>query len=360
MDVLTLILFLVGLVFLVAGAEILVKGASRIAAALGLSPLVIGLTVVAFGTSAPEMAVSVQSANDGQTDIAVGNVVGSNIFNILFILGISAAITPLIVQQQLIKLDVPLMIGASFLMYIFASDGLIQRWEGLILFSGIIFYTIFLIRQSKKENKEIQAEYAKEFSEKPKANALWIQIGMVIAGLALLVVGSDWLVNGAVSIAKLFGVSELIIGLTIIAAGTSLPEVATSIIAAIRGERDIAVGNVVGSNIFNILAVLGLSAIVAPQAINVAPSAISFDIIVMIAVAIACLPIFFTGNLIARWEGLVFLAYYIAYTLFLIFDATDHDALPRFSAIMIEFVLPITVLTLAILTFRAFRKNSKS
>ncbi|NUM82219.1 calcium/sodium antiporter [bacterium] len=359
MDIVTLILFLAGLVFLVAGAEMLVKGASRIAAALGISPLVIGLTVVAFGTSAPEMAVSVQSSLEGQADIAIGNVVGSNIFNVLFILGISAIITPLIVQQQLIRLDVPLMIAVSILTYGFAYDGQIQRWEGIVLFLGIVAYTVFLIRQSRKENKEIQAEYAKEFSEKPKPGAIGFQIVLVIAGLALLVVGSDWLVAGAVAIAKLFGVSELIIGLTIIAAGTSLPEVATSIIAAIRGERDIAVGNVVGSNIFNILAVLGLSATVAPQAIPVAPSAISFDIVVMIAVAVACLPIFFTGNIIARWEGFVFLAYYIAYTLFLILNTTGHDALPRFSIIMMEFVIPITALTLAILAVRSYRKNSK-
>jgi len=352
MDAATFILFVLGIGLLILGAELLVRGASRLAAAVGISPLVIGLTVVAYGTSSPEMAVSVQSALAGQADIALGNVVGSNIFNVLFILGISALIVPLIVAQQLIKLDVPLMIGVSVLMLLFALDGAINRWEGLVLFSGVIAYTVFVIRQSRKENAAVQAEYQQEFGKekiKPATGKFVpLQIVYVVAGLGLLVLGARWLVNGAIAIAQSLGVSELVIGLTIVAAGTSLPEVATTIIASIRGERDIAVGNVVGSNIFNILSVLGLTALVAPNGINVAPAALRFDIPVMLAVAVACLPIFITGNLIARWKGALFLGYYIAYTVYLILAATQHDALPRFSAVMWEFVIPITVVTIAV------------
>ena len=353
----TILMLIAGLALLIVGAEILVRGASRLAAAFGISPLVIGLTVVAFGTSSPELAVSVQSAFAGQADIALGNVVGSNIFNILFILGISALIIPLVVAQQLVRLDVPLMIGLSVLVYLFGLNGQINRLEGVILFVGIIAYTGFLIRQSRKENKEVQEEYAQEFGNgKPRsAGQYLLNLVLIIAGLALLVLGARWLVDSAVTLARSLGVSELIIGLTIIAAGTSMPEVATSIVAAIRGERDIAVGNVVGSNIFNLLAVLGLSSILAPDGISVPAPALAFDIPVMIAVAVACLPVFFTGFRIARWEGALFLGYYVAYVLYLILDATQHDALPLFSSVMLLFVAPLTVLTLVVLVVRERR-----
>jgi cation:H+ antiporter len=357
MDVLTLVLFVIGLGLLIAGAELLVKGASRVAAGVGISPLVIGLTIVAFGTSSPELAVSVASAFSGQANIAVGNVVGSNIFNVLFILGISAAIAPLIVAQQLIRLDVPLMIGVSIVAMAFAFDGTINRFEGIVLFAGIVAYTVFLIVQSRRErNQAVKSEYDREFSKKPRGvGAFLLNIVLIVAGLAMLVVGSRWLVDGAVVLARAIGVDEIVIGLTIIAAGTSLPEVATSILASIRGERDIAVGNVVGSCIFNILSVLGLSAAVAPTGLPVAPSLITFDMPIMLAVAIACLPIFFTGYTIARWEGLVFLGYYVAYTLYLILNATQHAMLPALSNIMFLFVLPITVLTLLVSVYREIR-----
>jgi len=265
MDAVTLSLFALGLVLLVIGAEALVRGASELAARIGVSPLVIGLTVVAYGTSAPELAVSVRSSISGQPDIALGNVVGSNIFNVLFILGVSAMITPLVVAQQLVRLDVPLMIGVSFLLALLAGDSRIDRLDGIALFSGIVAYTFFALRQSRKESRRIKEEYAKEFgATQPHAEGrVTFQVALIVLGLAALVLGSGWLVNGAVMLAQWWGLSELIIGLTIVAAGTSLPEVATSVIASIRGERDIAVGNVVGSNIFNILAVLGLSSIVA-------------------------------------------------------------------------------------------------
>jgi len=209
-------------------------------------------------------------------------------------------------------------------------------------------YTVFAIKQGRQESAAVEKEYADEFAVKAKTSSWPVQISLIIVGLAMLVLGARWLVDGAVGIANLLGVSELVIGLTIIAAGTSLPEVATSVIASIRGERDIAVGNVVGSNIFNILTVLGLSGIAAPNGIKVATAALTFDVPVMIAVALACAPVFFTGHLIARWEGGVFLIYYGVYTAYLILRARMHDALPAFSAVMLEFVLPLTLLTLAI------------
>jgi cation:H+ antiporter len=354
--------FALGLVALVAGAELLVRGASKLSLSFGISPLVVGLTVVAFGTSAPEMAVSVQSALSGQVDIAIGNVVGSNIFNVLFILGASALITPLIVNQQLIRQEVPVMIAVSLLAWALAADGGIGRWDGILLFSLIVAYTVLLVRQSRRETQAVRAEYDEAFADVRSGwDAHWgVQVALILGGLALLVLGSRWLVEAAVAFAQYLGVSELVIGLTIVAAGTSLPEVATSILAAIRGERDIAVGNVVGSNIFNILAVLGLSATVAPASLTVSPAVLAFDIPVMVAVAVACLPIFFTGNLIARWEGFLFLAYYAAYTAYLIMLATRHDALGPFSSVMGTFVLPITAVTLVLLAYRHARAKRQA
>lgn len=357
MDYGVIVSFVAGGALLVIGAELLVRGASRLAAVAGISPLVIGLTVVAFGTSAPELAVTVGSAYVGQPDVAIGNVVGSNIFNVLFILGISALIVPLVVAQQLVRLDVPVMIGASLLMLALALDGHIGRLDGLFLFALLVGYVVFLIRLSRRETAEVKSEYQEAFGEAPGRSRTPLDVGFVVAGLALLVLGAQWLVDAAVAIASGLGVSQLVIGLTIVAAGTSLPEVATSVLAAVRGERDIAVGNVVGSNIFNILGVLGVSSLVSPAGVAVSTGALTFDIPVMIAVAIAALPILFTGYTIARWEGAVFLAYYVAYTTYLVLDATAHAALPAFGAAMTWFALPLTALTLAIVGARSLRRN---
>lgn len=354
----TLILFVAGLIILVLGAEALVRGASRLASSIGISPLVVGLTVVAFGTSSPELAVSVIASVNDKADISLGNVVGSNIFNVLFILGLSAVIAPLAVSRQIIRLDVPIMIACSFFLLLLGWDGSISRTDGLLLTAGIIAYTSFLIVQSRKEKQIPSDEFSKEYGTRGKKTIL-IDLVLVAGGLGLLILGSRWLVNGAVEIATHLGLSELIIGLTIVAAGTSLPEVATSVIASVRGERDIAVGNVVGSNIFNILAVLGISGIAAPHGIDVSESALRFDIPVMTAVAVACLPIFFTGNVIARWEGKLFLFYYIAYTTYIVLVSTDHYFERTFAYGMIWFVIPLTVITLAVLVIRAIRRNRK-
>ncbi|NCJ08631.1 calcium/sodium antiporter [Synechococcales cyanobacterium C] len=360
MDSLAIVAAIAGLVFLVAGAEALVRGASRLAAIAGISPLVIGLTIVAYGTSAPELFVSLQANWLGQADISIGNVVGSNIFNVLFILGLSSLVVPLVVAQQLIRLDVPIMIGVSLLTLLLGMDRHLSPAEGMFLFMGGVGYTLFLIWHSRKEHNEaVQAEYDGAYPPQVSSprqwliNFAWIGIGLV--GLAL---GSRWLLAGATSIAKALGLSELIIGLTIIAIGTSLPELCTSVVASIRGERDIAVGNVVGSNIFNILVVLGVASIASPQGVHISGAALRFDIPMMIAVAIACLPIFFTGNRIERWEGLLFMGYYVAYTTYLIMEAMNHEQLPLFSTILGTFVIPLTVLTLVIVTVREVRAHS--
>ena len=357
MDIGDLGILMVGFVLLLVGAEALVRGAARLAALLGLSPLVIGLTVVAFGTSAPELAVSLSAGYGGQTSLAVGNVVGSNIMNVLLILGVSALILPLLVSQQLIRLDVPIMISVSVLLLVLGADGELSRLEGLGLFVGSVGYTMFLIVQSRKEKPQVQAEYAKEFSY-PTNHIAWqwgLNGSLVLGGLVCLVFGSDWLVEGALVIARAVGVSELVIGLTVVAVGTSLPELATSVLASIRGERDIAIGNVVGSSIFNILVVLGLSSAVAPNGLPLSNAVLRFDLPIMIATAVACLPIFFTGHTIARWEGGLFLGYYLAYIAYVVLDSTHHAALPLFSTVMVLFVAPLTVLTLGVVTVRGIQ-----
>ncbi|WP_148254287.1 calcium/sodium antiporter [Aidingimonas lacisalsi] len=351
-----LVLFVVGLVFLIIGAEALVRGASRMAGAMGISPLVIGLTVVAFGTSSPELAVSTKSALVGQADIAVGNVVGSNIFNVLFILGVSALIVPLVVAQKLLRLDVPLMIGLSVLTLVFAYDGQFSRLDGVILLLGLVVYVAFLIYASRQESAAERQEDANALVDSAAGGFGWLKnMALVVVGLVLLVLGSRWFVDSAVAFAQYMGISEMVIGLTIVAAGTSLPEVVTSIIAALRGERDIAVGNVVGSNIFNIMGVLGLASLMAPACIEISAAVMHFDIPVMIVVAFACLPIFFTGGAISRGEGAVLLAYYVAYTAYLVLSASRHDALPIVSTALMYFAIPLTALTLAIIVWREWR-----
>jgi cation:H+ antiporter len=342
-----------GLVLLTLGGEFLVRGAVGVSVALRISPLVIGLTVVAFGTSAPELAVSVVSSWKGESDMAVGNVIGSNICNVLLILGMSAMVAPLIVSSQLIRFDVPLMVFFSFAFFFMGLDGSIGRLDGLIFVTALAAYVGWSIWKSRSETPEIQEEFAKEFGQqrRGKSQLAW-ELFLVVAGLVTLSIGSRILVDSAVTIASAWGVSELLIGLTIVSVGTSLPEIATSVVAAFRGERDIAVGNVVGSNIFNILAVLGLASLTAPSAIHVSLEALRFDLPVMLAVSVACLPIFFTGFRIARWEGAMFFGYYVAYITYLILAAIRHDHLEHFQWVMALFVIPLTCITLAICVFR--------
>lgn len=351
----TLFLFVIGLVLLIVGAEILVKGASRLAIAFRVSPLVIGLTVVAFGTSSPELAVSIKAAMIDQASIAIGNVVGSNIFNVLFILGCSALIVPLVVSAQLIRFDVPLMVVMSLIVLLMALDGVLGFFDGVILVTGLAAYIVFVFRQSRRAVLSETADQGTVDSAVPTSKLK--NLVMIALGLAMLVQGSDWLVDGAVAMATSFGVSELVIGLTIVAVGTSLPEVVTSFVAAIHGERDIAVGNVVGSNLFNIMGVLGVTGLIAPGGIDIPPSVVSFDLLVMLAVAIACLPIFFSGGVISRKEGALLLIYYVAYTLYLLLSSTQHEMLTTYTAAMVYFVIPLSILAIGVIAVQKQRRK---
>lgn len=349
----TILLFLAGLITLILGADLLVRGASRLAAAFGVSPLVIGLTIVAIGTASPEIAVSLQAAAAGQGDLTLGNVLGSNIFNILFILGVTAIVAPVVIAEQLIRKDAPIMLGISLLTLVLAIDGNLGWFDGAILLIGMIVYIVFALRQSKEESKAVQEEYAQEFAPKEPHTArnTITNIGFILVGLGLLVLGSNWLVESASQIAKSLGVSELVIGLTIVTAGTSLPEVATSVIAALKKESDIAVGNAVGSNIFNLLGVLGVGAVVAPGGIVVAERVLQFDLPVMIFVALVSLPIFYVDSRISRLDGGLLLSYYVIYVVYIIMRAAESPAISA----MIVFMSIFIPLTFSLLVFAAYR-----
>jgi cation:H+ antiporter len=344
-----------GLTALTFGADLLIKGASNVAGRFGIPSIVIGLTVVAFGTSAPEMAVSVNGAIGGQADIAVGNVVGSNIFNILFILGISALIVPLSVHLQVIRVEVPIMVAAAVFTYFFSIDGKIDRVEGLMAFGLIAVYVLFQIRNSVQQSRSQPAESLaaeKELRSSVKASKVWQDAVRIAVGLGLLVVGADKFVEGAVEIARGFGVSELVIGLTIVAAGTSLPEVATSVIAAFKKQTDIAVGNVVGSNIFNSLGVLGLASVVSPKPVAVSSQALAFDFPISIAASLLCFPLFLRGLKIGRLEGFGFFVAYVAYVAFLVMDQLGNPAVAGKQAIVVQLVFPVVAFLLIVYAAR--------
>ena len=360
MDFLTFVWLVVGLVCLVFGAEWLVRGASTVATKLGVAPIVVGLTVVAFGTSAPEMAVSVSGALSGNADVAIGNVVGSNTFNILAILGLSAAISGLSIEQRLLKFDIPVLILITVVVYGLILNDVVGRIEGAVLFVGVIAYTSWLLRGARKgESPAVEAEY-KEAVESVEGStfsqSLAFQIGLVLVGLALLVLGSQLLVNSATEIASALGVSDLVIGLTVVAAGTSLPELATSVLAAIRGQRDIAVGNVVGSNIFNLLAVLGASAAVSSNGVAVNSEVIRLDFPVMLAATIVLLPICWNGFMIKKWEGSFLVVFYIAYVAYLIMEAGDSTAPELYRTAML-IIVPLVMVVYGAAGFQGWRKH---
>jgi cation:H+ antiporter len=348
-NILDLVLVVAGLTLLVGGGEALVRGASTLAVRVGISPLVIGLVVVSAATSAPELAVTVGAVIGGEPDLAVGNVVGSNIVNILLILGISAVITPLVIKRQLVRFDIPVMVGLSVAFLLVSLDGRISLIDGVLLLVVLVVHTVMSIVFSRREKVDPAAQ-PDTLPLNAKPVPLWLAGLLLIVGIGLLVAGAQLLVTGAVSIATGFGVSSLVIGLTVVAIGTSLPELATSIIALRKGETDMAVGNIVGSNIFNIGLVLGLPAIIFGDGIPVPAAAIAIDIPLMLAAAVALLPIAFTGFIVARWEGALFVALYVAYTLYLVLDSTQHDAADGFTTVMLVFVLPLVAITLIAMT----------
>ena len=354
MDATTAILFVAGLVLLVAGAEVMVRGASRLATALGVSPLVVGLTVVAFGTSAPELAVGISSAVGGNADIAVGNVVGSNIANVLLVLGLAALVMPVTTGIQLVRREVPLMIAASIVLWLMAIGGEINRLEGVLLLTGIFAYTAFLVRASRREAPAIRAEFSEEFGAGAATGprVVMTNLVLVVVGLVMLVVGADWIVNGAVAFATSLGIPELIVGLTIVAVGTSLPEIATSVLAGIRGHRDIAVGNVVGSCIFNILMVLGAVAVVSQEPVVVSPALLTVDLPLMVAAAVGCLPILYTGQVVSRREGILMLGIYAAYLAYLVLLASERPSAGAFGQLLMLAVVPLAGLALFAMALR--------
>lgn len=359
MSWLTPVLFVVGVAALLVGAEGLVRGASRIALRTGLSPVVIGLTVVAFGTSAPELAVSLGDAVGGSGDLALGNVVGSNIANILLVLGLSALVGGgLSVALRIVRIDVPIMIVVSAAVLVMALDHRLGRVDGIILVAVLITYLWWTVTGARRASgdeasSEALGDYADALTpERLRATPVWRDLMYVAGGLGLLVVGAQFLVSAASDIASELGVSELVIGLTVVAIGTSLPEVATSVVAAARGQRDMAVGNAIGSNLFNLLAVLGITSVVSP--VRVGDGALGFDLPFMVAVAVACLPVFIDGFEVKRWQGGVFCAYYAAYLTWLALDAADYGLHGPFSAAMGWFVVPITAITLAVVGWRGY------
>lgn len=347
--------FAAGIILLLGGAHLLVSSSSALAVRFGIPAIFIGVTVVAFATSAPEIAVSIDAVLNDRAGLALGNVIGSNIANILLILGLSAVISPIKVTRRVIWLDIPIMIFVSVVLYLLALDQRLQPLDGiimLILFTGFMAFQIYQAKRGKNSTIYEDEDHELGASVNP-----WLQAVLLILGFALLALGAHWLVESAIVIARVWGMSELIIGLTIVAIGTSLPELATSVLAAGRNESDLSVGNVIGSNIFNILLVLGISAFFSSDGLPISTAALALDLPFMVAVSIACLPIFFTGHVIARWEGLVFLGYYIAYLLYLFLDATQHEYLNLFNEVMLLFVAPITVLTLLVFAIRSWRNS---
>jgi cation:H+ antiporter len=348
---LNFLIFGLGLGLLIVGADTMVNGASRLAVRFGVTPLVIGLTVVAFGTSAPEAAVSIDATLSGSPDMAMGNVVGSNIFNILLILGLTALLAPLTVDSQLIRKEVPIMIGVTVLLIVLISDGLLSRLEAGTLLGLLLAYTLYLVVEARRGGATPSdvPESVLNDAEETEASGFLGRIPapvLVLAGLAMLVFGGHWLVAAASDIARQLGVSDLVIGLSIVALGTSMPEAATSMAAVWRGQRDMAIGNAVGSNLMNILGCLGAAGAVSTNGLTAPAALLNFDVWVMLGAAVICLPIIITGRRISRSEGFLLLAYCLAYLGYTLLAATHHDALPAYSNITLWVVGPLTVLVM--------------
>lgn len=311
------LLLLAGLTVLIIGGEVLVRGAVGLSAAMKISPLVIGMTVVSFGTSAPELLVSLQSALDGNPGIAIGNVVGSNIANLALVLGLTILIFPILAEKQTKRVDFPMMMIASLLFAVFALNNMIERWEGLLFVVIIVGFTIYLIRSSRKNEKsKLEEAIGEEVNADEAKEPLWKSLIFLLVGLVALYFGSDWFVNGASDIASKFGLSDSVIGVTVVAFGTSAPELVASIMAAVKKQSDISVGNLIGSNIFNIFAVLGITASVKP--VGVEESVVTFDMIWMLGIALLMVPMLFLGDKLGRWKGVVLIASYVIYIVWIV------------------------------------------
>jgi cation:H+ antiporter len=310
-----------GLLALIFGAELIVRGGTRVAARLGIPPILIGLTIVSVGTSTPELAVGIEAAARGNGALAVGNIAGTNTVNLLLIFGLSALLRPLAVSARTVRFDLPAMTFVAVGFMVMAWDGLLTRADGAVMVFGALAYTVAIIYLSKAESRAIQLEFAEEFGggrrRSSDASALWGSIAL-IAGIFVVVVGSDWLVDGSVALARKMGVSEALIGLTIVAIGTSSPELVTTVVGTLRNDRDIAIGNLLGSSIYNILAILGITCLIASVPLSVEPALLAIDIPVMTAATLACIPLFLTERRVSRIEGGVLVASYLIYLLYLV------------------------------------------
>jgi cation:H+ antiporter len=348
----SILLLVTGLGLLVLGGEALVRGASRLARGFGVSSLLIGLTVVAFGTSAPELAVSARAALEGEPDVAVGNVVGSNIFNVLVILGASALIRPLRVAHSLVRIEAPLVVAASGLLWLLAADARVSRTDGVILLLGLLAYGAWSVRQGRGQRKD--AELTTAASVRPSRKSFLADLILIALGIVLLVLGARWAVDGAVSIADALGVSRLVVGLTVVSAGTSLPELATSLVATRRGERDIAVGNVMGSNLFNILGIMGVAAILSGGTLEIPQVVLTVDIPLMTSGAILGLAVLYSNWEVSRREGIALIGLYVLYVGYLAVRVTVLDPQPAGGAL----ALGVAVLGMALAWLRYTRRVS--
>lgn len=315
-----------GLAVLVAGAEFVVRGGTQVAVRFGISPVIIGLTIVALGTSAPELAVGIDAVMKGNGDLAIGNIAGTNVVNILLILGLSALIKPLALRAETLWLDLPMIVVASLALYVMALDGHLTRLDGIILVTASFGYTAAIVLSARREASSVRVAFAQGLREPitpaQTGRSLALSLLTLGAGIVLIVVAADWLVQGAVDLARIWGVSEAFIGLTIIAIGTSSPELVTTVISTLKGQRDIAIGNLLGSSVYNILFILGITCIVPDAPVPVAAPLIAVDLPVMVAVALACIPVFSSGRSVSRIEGGCFVAGYAAYLGYLVVART--------------------------------------
>ena len=348
-----------GVVLLVVGADALVSGASRLAQRFGIPPLIVGLTIVAIGTSMPEVTVSTTAALTDSTELALGNVVGSNIFNVLLILGIAAMILPLSVQISLIRQEVPVMVGLSLLLFALILDGTLNAPEaGLLLALGLGYIALLVVqaRRAARAGRDIEVDLPDPTGWLAKVPAPLL----MAAGLVGLVGGAQLLVQGASAIALSLGVSELVVGLTVVAIGTSLPEVAASVAAVLRGERDMAIGNVVGSNVFNIALCLGLAGLVAPTGLLAPAQLLAFDLPFMVLVALALMPLIFTDYEVSRLEGGVLLSWCGVYLVWTVLAATASPMLGTFSSVALYGLMPATVVFLVATVVLMLRNPDRS
>jgi cation:H+ antiporter len=298
--------FVAGLAALVAGAEVMMRGATKIASRMGISPIIVGLTVVAIGTSMPELAVGVVAASEGTGALALGNIAGANVINLLFVLGLSALMLPLAIEMRTLRFELPVMAGAAILLWVLAVDGVLSRVDGLILVIGAIGYTYAVILAARRETREATAEFAEAYpadgTRASGGHRTALHVGMTLGGIAIIVLGAQRLVDGAVGMARAFGVSDALIGLTVVAIGTTAPELVTTVVSTLRGDRHIAVGNLLGSSIYNILLILGVTCLVPAYGLELPPALVRIDIPIMVAVTLVCIPIFFrvVGSVASR------------------------------------------------------------